>query len=190
MVEPGGVIGNTQHVTTIKSVSIYTDGACTGNPGPGGYGTILDYKGQRREMSEGYRLTTNNRMELLAVIKGLGALKEPCNVTVFSDSTYVVQAMTAGWVDSWQRRGWRKADKGPVLNVDLWQQMIELCKAHSVKFEWVRGHNGHPENERCDVLAVAAAHGLDLLIDSGYHGEAASGAAMAAKMPGLNLPGE
>lgn len=140
-------------------VSLYTDGACSGNPGPGGWGAILRYQGVEKELAGGEAKTTNNRMELTAVIKGLEALKQPCQVAVYSDSRYIVDAINKGWLDSWIARGWRKAaSKGlgkPVLNQDLWQQLVALLKVHQVEFHWVRGHTGHPENERADRLAVA-----------------------------------
>ena len=138
-----------------KSVELYTDGACSGNPGPGGWGAILRYKGREKELSGGEKETTNNRMELTAAIQGLAALKEPCRVTLYSDSKYLVDAVTKGWAVGWRSRGWRRADKSPALNVDLWQQLLELMELHEVTFVWVKGHAGHPENERCDRLAVA-----------------------------------
>lgn len=137
-----------------KTVEMFTDGACSGNPGPGGYGVILKYNGVEKELCGGEELTTNNRMELTAVIEGLKILKQPCNVSIQTDSKYVVDAITKGWLENWQKNNWRKADKKPVLNVDLWQQLVELLKVHNVKFLWIKGHNGHPENERCDQLAV------------------------------------
>ncbi len=152
----------------MKHVDIYTDGACIGNPGPCGYGAILDYLGSRRELSAGFRRTTNNRMEMLGAIVALESLKEACEVTLYSDSQYVVQAMTKGWLVNWKRKNWIKSDKQPVLNIDLWKRIDELCQKHQVSFEWVRGHNGHVENERCDALAVAAAHSTELAIDQGY----------------------
>jgi len=152
-------------------VVIYTDGACSGNPGPGGYGIVmLSPSGSRRELSEGYARTTNNRMELLAVIKALEELRRPCSVTLYTDSEYVVNAITKRWVYSWQRNGWRKADKKPALNVDLWQRLLPLLEQHSVTFQWVRGHASNVENNRCDQLAVAAARGTALLEDSEYRG--------------------
>lgn len=150
-----------------KHVTIYTDGACTGNPGPGGYCAILEYGGHRREMSGGFRRTTNNRMELMGVITALEALKEPCQVTIVSDSEYVVNGITKGWARGWRAKGWRRSGK-TVPNWDLWRRLLELCEYHNVKFEWVRGHAGHVENERCDALAVAAAGGTDLPVDLGY----------------------
>lgn len=136
---------------------MFTDGACSGNPGPGGYGTILRYKGHEKELSGGEANTTNNRMELTAVIVGLEALKEPCKVTLTTDSKYVADAITKGWAESWQKNGWRKADKKPALNVDLWEKLLLLIKNHEVEIIWVKGHEGHPENERCDKLAVNAS---------------------------------
>lgn len=151
-------------------VVVYTDGACSGNPGPGGFGVVLMHGDTRRELSQGFRRTTNNRMELLGVITALESLKRPCRVTIHSDSEYVVNAITKGWLRSWQARGWRKADKKPVLNVDLWQRLVPLLAKHDVEFKWVRGHNNDIENERCDVLAVAAAQGSELVIDDGFAG--------------------
>lgn len=138
-----------------KSVELFTDGACSGNPGPGGWGAILRYKGAEKELSGGEESTTNNRMELTAAIEGLAALKEPCRVTLYSDSKYLVDAVTKGWAVGWRSRGWRRADKQPALNVDLWQRLLDLLELHEVTFVWVKGHAGHPENERCDRLAVA-----------------------------------
>jgi ribonuclease HI len=151
-------------------VVIYTDGACSGNPGPGGFGVVLMHGDTRREIAQGFRRTTNNRMELLAVISALESLKRPCVVTLYSDSEYVVNAITKGWLKSWQSRGWRKADKKPVLNVDLWQRLVPLLEMHDIEFRWVRGHNNNIENERCDVLAVAATQGGELLVDEGFAG--------------------
>lgn len=137
----------------MKSVEIFTDGSCSGNPGAGGYGAILRYGSAEKEISGNERHTTNNRMELLAVIESLSTLKEPCNVTVTTDSSYVVNAIEKGWLRSWVLSGWKK---GKVKNIDLWQRLLPLLDKHSVKFIWVRGHDGHPENERCDRLAVMA----------------------------------
>lgn len=139
----------------MKHVDIYTDGACSGNPGPGGWGAILRYNGIEKELSGSQAETTNNRMELTAVISALSALKEPCEVTVYTDSKYVCDAITKGWVYSWKRNGWKKADKKPALNSDLWEQMLSLLKTHKAEFIWLKGHAGHPENERCDRLAVS-----------------------------------
>ncbi len=140
---------------SLKKVELYTDGACSGNPGPGGWGVILKYKGAEREMSGGEAETTNNRMEITAVIEGLRALKEPCSVDVYSDSKYVVDAVNLGWVFKWQANGWMRNKKEKALNPELWRELLSLLEIHDVTFHWVRGHNGHPENERCDALAVA-----------------------------------
>ena len=139
----------------MKQVTVYTDGACSGNPGPGGWGAILEYKGIEKELSGGEKDTTNNRMELTGVISALSALKEACAVDLYTDSKYVCDAVTKGWARSWQSRGWVKSDKSPALNSDLWAQLLDLVDLHNVTFVWVRGHNGHPYNERCDKLAVA-----------------------------------
>lgn len=136
----------------MKHVDIYTDGACRGNPGPGGYGAILVYGTREKELSGGEALTTNNRMELMAAIEGLSALKEPCKVTLYSDSKYLTDAFLQGWIDSWVRSGFNK-----VKNPDLWQRLLPLVRMHEVTFIWVKGHNGHPYNERCDALATAFA---------------------------------
>ena len=138
----------------MKEVTLYTDGACSGNPGPGGYCAILVYRGREKTVSGGEKETTNNRMELLAVIRGLEALKEPCRVEVISDSKYVVDAVTRGWLLSWREKGWKKADRKEVLNVELWQDLLPLLERHEVRFTWIRGHAGHPYNERCDAEAV------------------------------------
>ena len=141
----------------MKSVVIYTDGACAKNPhGSGGYGTIIVDGDSRVELSEGFRKTTNNRMEMYAAIKGLEALTEPCHVTLFSDSQYLVNSVAKGWVYRWERNNWMRNKDERALNVDLWMRILELCRTHQVTFEWVRGHAGHPENERCDQLAVRA----------------------------------
>ena len=139
----------------MKTVTLYTDGACSGNPGPGGWGAILEYMGHRREMSGGERETTNNRMELTAVIKGLMALKEPCVVELYSDSKYVIDGLSKGWAVSWRSRGWVKADKKPALNPDLWEQLLALTEKHQMRYHWVKGHAENPDNNRCDELAVA-----------------------------------
>lgn len=141
----------------MKQVSIYTDGACRGNPGAGGWGAILVYGTVERELSGGEAMTTNNRMELTAVITALKALREPCEVTLTSDSRYVIDGIEKGWAKSWRARGWRKADKSPALNPDLWEELLNLLDIHRVTFVWVRGHAGHPYNERCDALATAYA---------------------------------
>ena len=141
----------------MTEVELHTDGACLGNPGPGGWGCVLQCGAHRRELSGGAETTTNNRMELQAALSGLSALKRPCRVRLYSDSRYLVDAVNRGWLSSWQRRAWRKADRQPVLNVELWQQLAELLRIHQVTFHWVKGHADHPENLRCDELAVAAA---------------------------------
>lgn len=145
---------NFSGVKLIKTVEIFTDGACSGNPGPGGYGVVLRYGQTEKELSGGAAETTNNRMELLGVITGLSALKEPCRVILTTDSKYVVDSITKGWVYGWKKKGWIKSDKKPALNVDLWEQLLPLLEKHDVTFNWVKGHAGHPENERCDRLAV------------------------------------
>ena len=138
----------------MKTVTIYTDGACSGNPGPGGWGAILEYMGHEKELSGGERNTTNNRMELTAVIEGLKALKEPCVVELYSDSKYVIDALEQGWAVGWRGRGWKKADKKPALNPDLWGTLLDLCQIHKVNLHWVKGHASNPYNNRCDQLAV------------------------------------
>ena len=138
----------------MKSVELFTDGACSGNPGPGGWGAILRFGTAEKELSGGEAVTTNNRMELTAVIEGLSALKEPCAVKLTTDSKYVADGVTKGWAESWRKNGWRKADKKPALNPDLWEKLLDLLKIHQVEICWVKGHAGHIENERCDKLAV------------------------------------
>ena len=145
----------------MKHVSIYTDGACRGNPGRGGWGAVLVYNGVEKELSGGEAMTTNNRMELTAAIEALSALKEPCRVTLTSDSKYLVDAITQGWAESWRARGWKKADKSPALNPDLWEKLLVLLERHDVEFVWVKGHDGHPYNERCDKLATAFADSFE-----------------------------
>ena len=152
----------------LKTVDLYTDGACSGNPGPGGYGLVLKYNGHEKESSCGYRLTTNNRMEILAVIRGLSMLKETCNVNIYSDSKYVIDAITQGWVYKWEANCWMRNKKDKAVNVDLWEQLLVLLDEHNVEFHWVKGHAGHPENERCDKLAVSAYLSEDLIEDEGY----------------------
>ena len=137
-----------------KTVYIFTDGACSGNPGPGGWGAVLRFGNAEKELSGGDKNTTNNRMELTACIEDLSALKYPCSVILTTDSKYVSDAVTKGWAVSWQKNGWRKADKKPALNSDLWEKLLALLETHSVKFCWIKGHAGHAENERCDYLAV------------------------------------
>ena len=141
----------------MKHVDIYTDGACKGNPGPGGWGAVIVYGAAEKELSGGEKKTTNNRMELTAAVSALSALKEACEVMLYSDSKYLVDAMTRGWAVSWRSRGWIKSDKTPALNPALWQKLLELAEVHSIKFVWVKGHAGHRYNERCDSLAVAQA---------------------------------
>ena len=140
----------------MKHVDIYTDGACRGNPGRGGWGAILVYAGRERELCGGEPMTTNNRMELLAAIRALEALKEPCDVTLTSDSKYLTDAINQGWLKSWKERGWRKADKQPALNPDLWEQLLELTAKHEMRYHWVKGHADNPNNNRCDEMAVEA----------------------------------
>lgn len=141
----------------LKHVEIYTDGACQGNPGPGGWGAVMRYKGTEKEISGGEKNTTNNRMELSAVIEALKLLKEPCSVTLYSDSQYVCNAIKLGWAKKWRSNGWMRNKKEPALNPELWDELLKLCEKHTVEVVWVKGHAGHPENERCDALAVAAA---------------------------------
>lgn len=142
--------------TTRKKVAIYTDGACSGNPGPGGWAALLVYGEREKEISGGEAETTNNRMELTATIRGLKLLKEPCEVTLYTDSKYVLQGYTE-WLPGWRGKGWKTADKKPVKNVDLWQALEEIAAQHNITWEWVKGHSGHPENDRVDALAVAEA---------------------------------
>mgnify|MGYP002769758719 FL=1 len=154
-------------------VRVYTDGAARGNPdGPGGYGTVLEYvdtKGElhTKELSQGYKKTTNNRMELMAVIAGLEALNRPCEVELYSDSKYVVDAFNQHWIDGWIKKGWKRGKNEPVKNVDLWKRLLQAKEPHRVTFNWVKGHAGHPQNERCDELATTAADGKDLIADEG-----------------------
>ena len=154
-------------------VKIYTDGAARGNPdGPGGYGTVLEYVDSRgelhtKEISLGYQRTTNNRMELMAVIAGLEALNRSCEVELYSDSKYVVDAFNQHWIDGWMKKGWKRGKNEPVKNVDLWKRLLKAKEPHHVTFIWVKGHDGHPQNERCDTLATTAADGNDLIVDEG-----------------------
>ena len=152
----------------MKEVTIYTDGACSGNPGKGGFGVILSYMGQFKEISKGYECTTNNRMELLAAIEGLSALKEPCRVKLWSDSKYLIDAVNKNWIDSWQKKGWVNSKREKVKNRELFERLIELMKIHDIEFCWVKGHDGNPQNERCDFLATSAAKGENLLEDTEY----------------------
>ncbi|HAM16316.1 MAG TPA: ribonuclease HI [Eggerthellaceae bacterium] len=158
----------------MQHVEIYSDGSSRGNPGPGGYGTVLRFTDpiggvHERELSQGYRQTTNNRMELMGAIAGFEALKRPCSVDFYSDSQYVVKAFTDNWIGGWQRRGWKNASKQPVKNVDLWKRLIAAVQPHAVSYHWVRGHAGHAENERCDALATTAADDAGNLVpDTGF----------------------
>lgn len=149
----------------MSDVLMYTDGSCLGNPGPGGYGAVLIYGENRKELSQGYQETTNNRMELRAVIEGLSALTRSCSVELYTDSKYVQQAITKGWLRNWQKNGWKTAAKKPVKNQDLWRELMPLLEKHTIDFRWVKGHSGHPENERCDELARNAASGPNLIPD-------------------------
>jgi ribonuclease HI len=151
----------------IKQIIIYTDGACSGNPGQGGYAAALIYGEQRKEMSGGFRRTTNNRMEIMAAIVGLESLKQPCAVKLYTDSKYLVDSITLGWAKRWKAKNW-KTEKGTRLNADLWARLLEVCARHEVKFHWVRGHADNADNARCDALAVQAARCKDLPVDSGY----------------------
>ena len=139
----------------MKTVTIYTDGACSGNPGPGGWGAILSYNGREKELSGGERQTTNNRMELTAVISALEALREPCAVELYSDSKYVIDALSKGWAESWRKKNWIKSDKKPALNPDLWERLLDLTAVHTMRYHWVKGHADNEYNNRCDALAVA-----------------------------------
>ena len=156
-------------MTSDKKVEIWTDGACSGNPGPGGFGAILQYGEKRKEIYGSYRRTTNNRMELMAVIEALSALKGRCHVTLHSDSKYIVEAMQKGWPQGWKKKGWRKKD-GLAKNIDLWEKILNLCDLHEVNFNWLKGHAGHDENERCDELARQAISNGDLIEDDGFEG--------------------
>ena len=138
----------------MKHIQIFTAGACSGNPGPGGWGAILRYKAHEKELSGGEAETTNNRMELMALIAALEQLKEPCEIDLCSDSQYVINGLQKGWAKGWRARGWKKADKSPALNSDLWARLLDLSEAHTIHYNWIKGHAGHPENERCDRLAV------------------------------------
>lgn len=150
------------YFTQMKKITIYTDGACSGNPGPGGYGVILRFNDTKKELCGGFRSTTNNRMEIMGAIAGLESLKEPCDVTIVTDSQYLVNAIEKGWAKKWKANGWMRNNRDKALNPDLWERLLSVLSKHTVKFQWVRGHNGHPENERCDELAVAAANWPDL----------------------------
>ena len=155
-------------VEPLKHVTIHADGSCLGNPGRGGYGVLLQFGTVEKELSGGFRKTTNNRMELMAAIKGLEAIKYPCLVTVYSDSKYLVDAMSKGWVQRWRSNGWMRTKKDRALNVDLWRKLLRAGKDHEVTFRWIRGHAGNAENERCDQLAVEAANQPNQPCDGGY----------------------
>ena len=152
----------------LKKVEIYTDGACTGNPGKGGYGAVLIYNGNEKRISKGLRKTTNNRMELMAAIEALKLLKENCIVDLYSDSKYLTDAINQKWLSSWQKNGWKKSDKKPVLNRDLWEELLFHINKHKVTFIWVKGHNGNPYNEICDSMAVEAYNNSSDNIDKTY----------------------
>lgn len=162
-VATGGYIMN-----DVAEVTVYTDGACIGNPGPGGYAAILVCGNKRKEIVGGCRLTTNNRMEILAALAALEALKWPCRVKLHSDSRYLVDAMSKGWVQRWRDKGWMRNAKEEAVNADLWERLLVICEKHEVEFIWVQGHAGHPENERCDLLSVSAAQVERLPADIGY----------------------
>jgi len=152
----------------LKYVEIYTDGGCEPNPGPGGFGVVLLSGKHRKELSGGFRLTTNNRMEIYAAIRGLEALSEPCRVTLYSDSEYLVNAMSLGWVQRWKANHWKRNKREKALNIDLWEKLMALCERHQVDFVWVKAHAGLRENERCDQLSIAVLRRVDLPIDEGY----------------------
>ena len=150
-----------------KCVTLYTDGACSGNPGPGGWAAVLEYGPHRKELSGYEPETTNNRMELMAAIAWLEALNRPCEVELYSDSKYVTDAFNQHWIDNWVKNNWKRGKSGPVKNIDLWKRLLKAMEPHRVTFCWVKGHAGHPENERCDQLATTAADGDSLLVDEG-----------------------
>ena len=152
----------------MKEVTIYTDGGAKGNPGPGGFGVVLKSGGHRKEMMGGFEHTTNNRMELMGAITAFEALKEPCRVKFYSDSKYVVDSMRQGWLEGWKKRGWKKSDKKPVLNQDLWRRLDAASSKHEVEWNWVKGHAGHDDNERCDELVGEAVDAGNLAVDEGY----------------------
>ncbi len=160
--------------TELEHIEIYTDGACEPNPGPGGYAAVLLHPKKRAETTGGFRLTTNNRMEIYAAIKGLEMLKRPCRVTLYSDSQYLVNAMMAGWVTAWKKRGWWRTNKERAVNADLWEKLLGAYAAHQVKFVWVQGHAGNKENERCDTLSCAALRQPGLPADEGYENKPAT----------------
>lgn len=170
-----------------KQVTIYTDGACEPNPGPGGYGVLLIYGSHRKEAFGGFRRTTNNRMEIMAAIRGLELLNQPCRVTLHSDSEYLVNAMNAGWARRWQANGWKRNRKDYAANPDLWARLLTLCTTHEVEFRWVKGHAGQPENERCDQLSVLALRQPDLPDDDGYEPAASGSTNPGGGSAGSNL---
>ncbi len=155
-------------MSKVKQTNIYIDGSCINNPGPGGYGIIVEYDGQKKEISGGFSKTTNNRMEVMAAIVALESLKEKCNVTLYSDSKYLVDAIIKGWAKNWKAKGWMRNKKDRALNPDLWDRLLSLCDKQEVIFKWVRGHDGHTENERCDQLAQQMARQRNLPIDKGF----------------------
>ena len=161
-------IDDLEAILETDHVVIFTDGGADPNPGPGGYGVVLRFKGFKKELSAGFRLTTNNRMELLACIEGLRALKQKCEVLLFSDSKYIVDSVMGGWARRWQANGWKKDKKTMIKNVDLWEQLLVLCERHDVEFKWIRGHVGIPDNERCDRLAAKASLKRNLSVDTAY----------------------
>ncbi len=152
----------------MKEVNLYTDGACSGNPGKGGYGVILEYMGRTKEISKGFECTTNNRMEIMAAIAGLSALKEPCRVKLYSDSKYLIDAVNKNWLGSWQKNNWKNSKREPVKNKELFLELLRLIDIHDIEFIWVKGHDGHAQNERCDFLAVSASKSDRLDIDEEY----------------------
>jgi len=153
----------------MKQITIYTDGSSRGNPGPGGYGTLLIYQGQRKELSGGFAKTTNNRMEILAALTGIESLTEPCNITIYSDSKYVIDTMDKGWIHGWKKKGWSRGSNKPLKNVDLWMRMYTAIASHKISWKWVKGHAGNPNNERCDILATRAADQKGNPVDEGFH---------------------
>ena len=158
-------------LSELKEIIIYTDGACSGNPGPGGYGCVLRHNKNRRELSGGFRKTTNNRMEIIAAVKGLESLKYPCRIKLYSDSKYLVNAIEKGWAKRWKANNWMRTKSEEAKNPDLWEKMLNLCEVHQIKFIWVKGHASNEENNRCDELAVEATTGSELPIDAGYEDE-------------------
>lgn len=157
-------------MSELKKIKMYTDGGSIGNPGPGGYGIIINYKDKAKEFSGGYKLTTNNRMELMAAIVGLSVLKEKCEVNLYTDSKYVADGINEGWAERWKKNGWKRNKKDKAENIDLWDKLLYLISEHKVKVEWIKGHAGHPENERCDKLVKEAELKKYLPVDEGYLG--------------------